>query len=201
MPAPLTAGLPVGTPPGVPPTAPPRFTPPINSANLAGFIGRDLSNVDADDWVTFAIAIENTGGAPAYNIELADIFPLDAVDLPSCFMPNFNGLSVTYGNGTAIPFTTAPGGHGRIIIKLGLPLDPWNALTGTNIAMITFEAQLLDKDHLKSGCCENKAQLIRYTSAADILAPPPVVIQPNFVDAGFGGPFVDTAKVCVGPRA
>ena len=198
---PLTAGLPVGTPPGVLPTAPPRFTPPINSANLAGFIGRDLRNVDAGDWVTFAIAIENTGGAPAYSIGLADIFPLDALDLPSCFMPNFNGLSVTYGNGTAIPFTTTPGGHGRIIIKLWLPLAPWDPHTGTNIAMITFEAQLLDKDHLKSGCCENKAQLIRYTSAANILAPPPVVIQPNFVDAGFGGPFVDTAKVCVGPRA
>ena len=200
MPAPLTAGLPIGTPPGVLPTAPPRFTPPINSANLAGFIGRDLSNVDAADWVTFAIAIENSGGAPAYNIELADIFPLDAVDLPSCFMPNFNSLSVTYGNGTAIPFTTAPGGPGRIIIKLGLPLDPSNS-TGTNIAIVTFEAQLLDKEHLKSGCCENKAQLIRYTSAADILSPLPGVIQPNFVEAGFGGPFVDAAKVCVGPRA
>ena len=190
---PLTAGLPVGTPPGVLPTAPPRFTPPINSGNLAGFIGRDLSNVDAGDWVTFAIAIENTGGAPAYNIELADIFPLDAVDLPSCFMPNFNSLSVTYGNGTAIPFTLGPGGHGRVPITLGLPLDPSNS-TGTNIAIITFEAQLLDKDHLKSGCCENKAQLITYTSVANSHAP-------NFVDAGFGGPFVDTAKVCVGPRA
>ena len=190
---PLTAGLPVGTPPGVLPTAPPRFTPPINSGNLAGFIGRDLSNVDAGDWVTFAIAIENTGGAPAYNIELADIFPLDAVDLPSCFMPNFNSLSVTYGNGTVIPFTLGPGGHGRIPITLGLPLDPSNS-TGTNIAIITFEAQLLDKDHLKSGCCENKAQLITYTSVANSHAP-------NFVDAGFGGPFVDTAKVCVGPRA
>ena len=190
---PLTAGLPVGTPPGVLPTAPPRFTPPINSGNLAGFIGRDLSNVDAGDWVSFAIAIENTGGAPAYNIELADKFPLDAVDLPSCFMPNFNSLSVTYGNGTEIPFTTAPGGHGRIIIKLGLPLDPSNS-AGTNIAIITFEAQLLDNDDLKSGCCENKAQLITYTSVANSHAP-------NFVDAGFGGPFVDTAKVCVGPRA
>ena len=106
---PLTAGLPVGTPPGVLPTAPPRFTPPINSDNLAGFIGRDLSNVDAGDWVSFAIAIENTGGAPAYNIELADKFPLDAVDLPSCFMPNFNSLSVTYGNGTSDPIHDRPG--------------------------------------------------------------------------------------------
>ena len=36
--------------------------------------------------------------------------------------------------------------------------------------------------------------MITYTSVANSHAP-------NFVDAGFGGPFVGTAKVCVGPRA
>jgi uncharacterized repeat protein (TIGR01451 family) len=98
--------------PSMPPSSCPRVplsnTNPINSANLGNFINSDLNSVDAGDWVTFAIAIENTGGAPAYNIELADIIPLDAVDKPSCFEPDFGGLCVTYGNGTPIPFTFTP---------------------------------------------------------------------------------------------
>jgi uncharacterized repeat protein (TIGR01451 family)/fimbrial isopeptide formation D2 family protein len=186
--------------PSMPPSSCPRVplsnTNPINSANLGNFINSDLNSVDAGDWVTFAIAIENTGGAPAYNIELADIIPLDAVDKPSCFEPDFGGLCVTYGNGTPIPFTTAPGGHGRIIIKLnpsaaldpGAPVAPPN---GMNIVIITFNAKLLDKDKFKAGCCENKAELIKYGSS-----PPPPTI-PNFVDAGIGGPFEDNAWVCV----
>jgi uncharacterized repeat protein (TIGR01451 family) len=196
--------------PSMPPSSCPRVplsnTNPINSANLGNFINSDLNSVDAGDWVTFAIAIENTGGAPAYNIELADIIPLDAVDKPSCFEPDFGGLCVTYGNGTPIPFTTAPG-HGRIIIKLnpsaaldpGAPVAPPN---GMNIVIITFNAKLLDKDKFKAGCCENKAELIKYGSSPQQEvelpppAPPPPTI-PNFVDAGIGGPFEDNAWVCV----
>jgi uncharacterized repeat protein (TIGR01451 family) len=197
--------------PSMPPSSCPRVplsnTNPINSANLGNFINSDLNSVDAGDWVTFAIAIENTGGAPAYNIELADIIPLDAVDKPSCFEPDFGGLCVTYGNGTPIPFTTALGGHGRIIIKLnpsaaldpGAPVAPPN---GMNIVIITFNAKLLDKDKFKAGCCENKAELIKYGSSPQQEvelpppAPPPPTI-PNFVDAGIGGPFEDNAWVCV----
>lgn len=189
------------TPPSSCPRVPLSNTNPINSTNLGSFINSDLNSVDAGDWVTFAITIENTGGAPAYNIELADIIPLDALDKPSCFEPNFDpkkGICITYGNGTPIPFTTAPG-QGKIIIKLGSPLGPFTGPPGTNIAIITFNAKLLDKDKLKAGCCDNKAQLIRYTSTPDPKKPP-TPIPPNFVDAGLGGPFEDNAWVCVKPK-
>jgi uncharacterized repeat protein (TIGR01451 family) len=206
----FTPGPPPVPTPSTPPSSCPRVplssTAPITSANLGSFINSDLNSVDAGDWVTFAIAIENTGGAPAYNIELADIIPLDALDKPSCFEPDFGGLCVTYGNGTPIPFTTAPGGHGRIIIKL----DPFAALApgapvpanGTNIVIITFNAKLIDKDKLKSGCCDNKAELIYYGSTPPTPTQPPngSVPPPNFVDAGFGGPFEDKAWVCVKPK-
>ena len=149
---PLTAGTPVGTPPNA---SCPRFTPLITSATLPGFISSDLHDVDAGDWVTFAIAVENTGGAPAYEIELRDIIPVSATDTPSCFEPNFlkSAMCITDGAGTPIPFTTTAGGHGSLIIKLLAPL------AAQNIAIITFEAKLLDKDMFTSGCCENKAQL------------------------------------------
>jgi uncharacterized repeat protein (TIGR01451 family) len=153
-------------------------------------INSDLSNVDANDWVTFAIAIENTGGAPAYDIELSDIIPLDALDKPSCFEPNYTGLCVHGGNGTSIPFTTATAAHGRTIIKLATPLAPGSPSnpTGTNIAIITFNAQLLP--NIMPGCCDNLARLDNYASQPN---------GPDFVDAGFTPPFDDTARVCVNP--
>jgi uncharacterized repeat protein (TIGR01451 family) len=189
-PAPIAAGLLNGTPPGGPC---PRFTAPITSANLAGLVGRDLSNVDADDWVTFAIAIENTGGAPAYEIEVSDIFPVGTASVPVCFMQNLSGLCVYDGNGASLLYQIVTQGSGLIVLKLTNPLPEQNP-TGTNIAIITFDAQLID--HLQSGCCENGATLIRYTSAADTGGP----AHPNFVTAGFGGPFYASAQVCVGPK-
>ncbi|MFY9824103.1 MAG: LamG domain-containing protein [Thermoanaerobaculia bacterium] len=172
-------------------TSCPRFTPNVNSGNLGGLINSDLSNVDANDSVTFAIAVENTGGAPAYDVDLADTIPLDPLDAPSCFNVT-SAFCIRRGNGTAIPFTTAIGGHGRTIIHLGAPLapgSPFNA-AGTNIVIITFNAQLLP--NIKPGCCSNRADLLHYSSQPG---------GPDFVGAGFTPPFSDNATVCVGPKA
>ena len=207
-PAPLTAGLPVAALPSACP--PPCFNPfpPITSgSSLAGFIGRDLRNINAGDWVTFAIVVENTGGAPAYEVEVKDVFPLGSDGKPSCFYPIFPVFSttlpcVTRGDGSAIPFMFTQGG-GHFVIELLQSLDPLNSVTqanGANIAIITFPATSAYKSHVQSDCCPNTATLIRYTSAADIVGPP-LVLQPNFVDAGIGGPFEDTALICVGPTA
>jgi uncharacterized repeat protein (TIGR01451 family) len=176
---------------------------PVNHNSVASFISSDLHNVDACDWVTFAIAVENTGGAPAYEIELDDFTPLNAVDAYCCFVPDYDGLDglcVTDGSGTNLPFTTQSMPHGRLIIELQNPLPPLDSsssATGTNIAIITFDAQLLDGAQMQSGCCANRAKLVRYTSAADTHDD----TWPNYVGAGFGGPFEDTAWGCVGPRA
>jgi uncharacterized repeat protein (TIGR01451 family)/fimbrial isopeptide formation D2 family protein len=165
---------------------------PITSTSLGGLINSNLSNVDANDQVTFGIAIENTGGAPACEIELADIIPLDPLDKPSCFDPDYSSLCITDGNGAPIPFTTAIGGHGRKIIKLApgfclAPGSPANT-TGTNIAIITFNAQL--HSDITPGCCDNVAQLLHYTSQLG---------GPDFVGAGFTPPFTDAATLCVNP--
>jgi len=182
------------TPPGVwKPfgTSCPSFNPNVNSSNLGGLINSDLSNVDANDSVTFAIAVENTGGAPAYDVELADTIPLDALDAPACFNVT-SAFCVQRGDGTPIPFTTSIGGHGRTRIQLGAPLppgSPFNA-TGANIAIITFNAQLLPT--IKPGCCSNRADLLHYSSQPG---------GPDFVSAGFTPPFSDNATVCVGPKA
>ncbi len=174
-------------------TSCPAFNPPYIDANVGGLTNSNLSNVDANDSVTFAIAIENTGGAPAYEIELSDIIPLDPRDRLSCFGIT-SGLCVRRGNGPPIPFTTAIGGQGRTIIKLpGVSLDPLNsttAVTGTNILIITFNAQLISD--IKPGCCSNRADLLHYTSQPG---------GPDFVSAGFTPPFSDVATICVGPKA
>jgi uncharacterized repeat protein (TIGR01451 family) len=178
----------------------------VTHYSLSNFIERDVRNVDAGDWVTFAVAVENTGGAPAYEVELVDTMPLDAVDAPCCFVPDYDGLDglcVTDGAGTSLPFTVSPAGQGRIRIELTNPLPPLNLVTvgtGANIAIITFDAQLLDVSSLQSGCCSNQVELVRYTSAADTIGTPGVT-WPNFVTGGFGGPFEDTATICVGPSA
>jgi uncharacterized repeat protein (TIGR01451 family) len=147
----------------------PAFNGTINSSNLNGLINSNLNNVDPGDIVTFAIAIENTGDSPAYEIELSEILPLDEVPALKCFDPDFSGFCVTDGSGSPIPFTVEQGGRALFIIKLapGFFLEagsPSNA-TGTNIAILTFNAQLLNPVNPRMGdCCDNQTQLLNYTS-------------------------------------
>ena len=166
----------------------PRFNGAITSANLAGLINSNLNGVAAGNRVTFAIAIQNIGTGPAYDVEVIDTRPLDPVDRPACFdvLPN---SCVLRGNGTPLPFTTAIAGHGRIRIKLGAPLAAGilNA-TGTNIAIITFNAQLLSNLHLE--CCENKAELAHYAATPN---------GPDLVAGSTSPAYHDSARLCRSP--
>ncbi|HXF06221.1 MAG TPA: LamG-like jellyroll fold domain-containing protein, partial [Blastocatellia bacterium] len=182
------------TPPG---GSCPRFSGTINSSNIGSLnLNSNISGVDANDKVTFAIVVENQGSSPngVFDVKIRDIIPLGPTDLPSCFVPDFNTLCVTDGTGTPIPFTVSPGGFGSVIIELTDPgpttgaLGPFNPTNGKNIAVITFDAMLLSD--IKSGCCDNRARLENYSNTEG---------GPNFVTAGFGGPFEDTARACVGP--
>jgi uncharacterized repeat protein (TIGR01451 family) len=168
----------------------PRFTGTITSANLAAHpINNNVSSVDANDCVTFAIVVENTGGSPAYDIKLHDLFPLDSLQNPECFDPNFATLCVTDGMGHAIPFTSGTGFlNGNDPITLQSPL-PGLSATGSNIAVITFDACVIKA--IKPHCCDNIANIESYASTPG---------GPNFVAAGFGGPFQDSAQVCVLPK-
>jgi large repetitive protein len=162
---------------------------------LGNLFHSDLSNVDANDLATFAIVIENQGGHPAFNVHLDDFIPWDkSTGQATCFEINFSTLSIKNGAGATI--TTPAGFSGAnfgILFTSQIPaLDA--STPGANIIVITFQVKLLPNNKLKAGCCPNSTKLTHYTSTADPNAP-------NFVDAGIGGPFEDTAKVCVGPRA
>lgn len=146
--------VPAGTwdPPGS--VSCPRFNGTVASGDD---IDINLQQADAGDQVTFAIAIENTGGAPAYNIQLNDILPLD------CFKTDFE-FCVSDGAGTPIDFTTTSVAGGKAIQidpAFALPSDPPSS-PGENVIVITFDATL--KDDIQAGCCTNKAELTSYSS-------------------------------------
>lgn len=166
----------------------PRFNGSITSLNLAGLINSNLNGVAPGNLVTFAIAIQNIGTSPAYDVEVIDTIPLDPVDRPACFEVVTN-FCVRRGNGAPLPFTTASAGHGRTRIKLGgPPLAAANAI-GTNIAIITFNARLVSNLHLM--CCENKAELVRYAATPN---------GPNLVAGSSTPAYRDTARLCRSPH-
>lgn len=172
----------------LPPGSCPRFNTPITSGGLALHpINSDVANVDANDCVTFAIVVENTGGAPAYDVKLREIYPLDPVDRLECFSPDFSTLCVTDGSGAPLPFTT---GIGRSLpISLGNPLPATNT-SGSNLAVLTFQACILAD--VKPDCCVNTARIENYSSTPG---------GPNYAGAGFDGPLEDSARLCILPKA
>ena len=173
----------------------PFFSGTINHNNLNGWVNSDLSHVDANDVVTFAIVIENQGGHPAYNVQMNDLIPWDKnTGTPTCFAIDPNSIHITDGAGNPV---LAPGGYSgpnfSFLLTSPLPaLTPSNQTTGSNIVVITFNVTM-NRD-IKPGCCDNTATLTGYAASADVGAP-------NFVDAGVGVNFTDSAAVCVGPGA
>ena len=135
--APLTFSDPSG--------ACPRFSGTIDSASLATTpIASDISGVDSNDLVTFALVVENSGHSAAYDVQIRDA-------LPAGFTTPGSGLNlcVTDGSGVALDYTDLGGG----IFSSGIELvDPsGGALAsayssegtlisdGSNVAIITFD--------------------------------------------------------------
>lgn len=129
-------------------SAGPRFAGTIDSLDLAAApINANLRNVDAGDTVTFAIVVENKGSGwkGAFDTVIKD-------QLPAGFAMPGGGwnLSVTDGTGAALSFTDLGGG----IFGNGIQLDDQSAsdggidaysqTSGRNIAIITFDAKLVD---------------------------------------------------------
>jgi uncharacterized repeat protein (TIGR01451 family)/fimbrial isopeptide formation D2 family protein len=166
-----------------------RFSPNIISSPFTP-IDSNISSVDANDCVTFAIVVENTGGAPAYDIQLQDLFPLSG-GRADCFAPVFfpDSFCVTDGTGTPIPVTpTVASIPGTLPITLSNPLPGLSSTStpGKNIVVITFDACVIG--NIKPHCCDNTAKVVNYASTPN---------GPNFV----GGTIQDAAQVCVVPKA
>lgn len=196
------------------PTSPPSTTalaPPNATLSLAGIFGaapmlssNDLATgvldsnlpagVDANDIVTFAITIENVGGAPAFDVKIEDIIPHDINGNPTCFTIVPNTMKVKRGTGaTVLPFlyNLVPTTTGFTITSVSSPfasIAAYHPTNGANIIVITFQAKLLA--NIMPGCCDNKAEIKHYASELN---------GPDFVSAGFTPPFEDSAQVCVKP--
>lgn len=156
------------------------FTGTINSTNLLGLMDSDLLNVDANDLVTFAITIENQGGHPAFDVKLDDIFPTD------CFTFDPNTIQVKLGSGA--PVTPVITGNFSLAFPAPIAGLDANTTPGDNIVVVTFQAKV--KADITPGCCRNTAKITKYASIAG---------GPDFVAAGFNGPYEDTADVCTKP--
>lgn len=156
---------------------------PLNSTTLASHaVDSNVVGLDGGDTVTFAIVVENVGSGirGAFDVTVADTIPTGLSEPAGGW-----NLSVTNGIGTALSFTgTTPAS-----VELVDPsptvgsLTPANPTSGTNVAVITFDATLdgsVDMAELLS----NLAAVSNYSGSQS---------GPNFVQA----PIDDTATVRV----
>ena len=136
--------------PGVPGAS---FTGTITSTGLADQpITATLSNVLGNDLVKFCIIVENTGSGlnGAFDVTVKDAFNAAKMKIPA----NATGLNlqITDGTGAALPYTGDLFGSGIILVdpstttgslSPGKQTDGTVIDTGRNIAVITYDLQLL----------------------------------------------------------
>lgn len=169
----------------------------INSLKLNSIpMSSDVSNVDAFDVLVFAIVVQNRGSAAngAFDINFKDTLPAGLTWIPG------SPICLTFGDHTPIGSNV---GSPSLFTPAGLTLtdfsatqgalaayDTTSASPGHDLAVVTFYVQI-DKN-ITPSCYKNRSELTSYASAEG---------GPNFVPAGFGGPFTDTASACVLPLA
>jgi uncharacterized repeat protein (TIGR01451 family) len=189
--------------PGPPPTsnlatapAPPGVTFNLNGVSggsitspLGTFFDSNLSNVDANDKITYAIVIENQGGHPAFDVNLTDTIPSCLTNVTAITVKDGTSAILPTGSFTIIPAVPTTNFTFSLIAPASIPANS-SAANGTNIIVITFQAQL--RSNVMPGCCDNVAKLTHYASQHN---------GPDFVGAGFTPPFQDSATVCVKPVA
>ena len=187
------AWTPVTAPTGEP-TCPAFTDGPITNARLTGDpstdpLDKDLLGADAADYVRFAVVVQDTGHAQAFNVQVKD-------EIPAGFVKPAGGfdMCITDGAGTAIGATNISdgldvgGGDGLFDqgITLTDPSDTQGALAagtssagvdnaaGTNIAIITYTLQV-DTSAVPTSVITNTASLLGFTNdptAQDHLAAP-----------------------------
>jgi len=163
---PATVGPVAFRPPG---TAGAPFTGTITSAALAAQpVDSDLAGVDAGDLVRFAIVVENTGSGirGAFDVLIRDTLPA-GFEVP----PGGLTLTVTRGDGVAIPFALEGGGlfdpaGGLRLIDPG-PLEGALAragTTGSNLALIVYDLRVADATQANGFAMTNEAEIAFYAA-------------------------------------
>ncbi|PDV99309.1 SdrD B-like domain-containing protein, partial [Candidatus Chloroploca asiatica] len=167
------------------------FTGTINSTNLiTAPVDATLNGVDANDLVSFAILIENTGSSlkGAFDLVITDTLPFGLI-IPTD--PYSLNLQVRYGTGEVISYTGDLFGNGIELI------DPsgdegvcqvYDPSSGNNIILITYDLQV-DPDIPPNTPIVNRATLVNYAGdeggpnhASDLTASTTVTsASPNLV--------------------
>ena len=157
-------------------------------------INADLTGVQAGDVVEFAIIVQNTGLGVngAFDVELNDTLPTGYV-IPAGGLD----LQVRSGTGTAIGFTDLGAGlfdpaGGIQLTDPGATqgsLTPFNASSGSNIAVITYDLQL-EPDSTKADAVQPGETLTNTASLNNYAA------MPGGVDY-LASPLTDPANVTV----
>ncbi|MGO9601741.1 MAG: hypothetical protein ACLP7Q_27530 [Isosphaeraceae bacterium] len=121
-----------------------RATSAITSSGLASSpLNSNVTGIQANDLVTFAVVVQNTGSGlhGAFNVEFKDTLP------PGFAIPSTGpNLSVTDGNGNLLPYTDLGGGLFGSNLELtdgnGTgALSAYSANSGTNLVVITYDLQ------------------------------------------------------------
>ncbi|MEM1028761.1 MAG: OmpA family protein [Myxococcota bacterium] len=114
-----------------------------------------LTDADAGDEVTVQLLVENLGRRAAAGVQVVDVLPAGMSLAPT---PD---LSVTDGTGAALAFT-----GGTTVNGIDLTITPavpaFNATSGANIAVITFDA-VLDASVSAQDEIDNVAQIAFYS--------------------------------------
>ena len=153
-------------------------TAPINS-NLTG-------GLEAGDIVTFALAVENTGGSRkgAFDVRIQDALP-NGFEIPAGGL----NLNVTDGTGATLTYTRLgdPKGVGDDLFGNGIELvdpgatpangsglaaetdagaiDGFNETSGTNIAIVSYDLQVTTPSpYVNPATLENTARVISYSN-------------------------------------
>ena len=204
--------MPVG-PAGVtfltPGTAIPSFAGTIASGPPAGLAVNPINsnaNLDAGDIATFAVVVENYGSGlnGAFDLKIND-----STIPPSLTAPT-GGYNFGVTDGTGAAFTCVPvcdGTNDAALaaaffspagVQLDDPgptlspaggLDPHHPTSGRNIAVITYDLQV-KPDAAVGACFNNTATILNYAGIEG---------GADHTDAVFGGPYTDTAQVCIRP--
>jgi uncharacterized repeat protein (TIGR01451 family)/fimbrial isopeptide formation D2 family protein len=127
-----------------------RWAGIITSTGLVGNpVDSNLSGVDAGDKVTYAIVVENTGTGlnGAFDVQVKDALPAGYT------LADVSNIRVADGTGAVIATTNVGGGAGLFDLGIELTdpgatavptgaLDPYDASSGRNVAVITYDLTL-----------------------------------------------------------
>ncbi len=98
-------------------------------------IDTSLNNVDAGDTVTMAIVVENIGHSGAFDVTVTDVLPTG--------YGMASNIHVTDGAGSVLTYSGDLFGAGLVVDDdADGGLDAYDAVSGTNILVITYDLQL-----------------------------------------------------------